>query len=99
MISQVKCEANKRNAVRSTGPRTAEGKRRASQNAFRHGLSKTMAGNTLPSTEARSIADALLASFPSSSGDNSLVWTAADAQVQLNQIARLASTLTNNLTS
>ena len=30
--------ANRRNAKRSTGPKTAEGKRRCSQNAISHGL-------------------------------------------------------------
>ena len=33
-----RAEANRRNAQRSTGPRTAEGKTRSSQNAFKHGL-------------------------------------------------------------
>jgi hypothetical protein len=32
-------EANRRNALRSTGPTTADGKRRSRQNAVRHGLS------------------------------------------------------------
>src|SRR6185437_8187195 len=31
-------EANRRNALKSTGPQTDEGKQRASQNAVRHGL-------------------------------------------------------------
>lgn len=38
-ISDVKMLANRLNARRSTGPRTVSGKRRASQNALRHGLS------------------------------------------------------------
>jgi len=32
-------EANRRNAARSSGPRSRAGKQRASQNSFRHGLS------------------------------------------------------------
>src|ERR1700761_6809000 len=39
MASQKQIEANRRNALRSTGPRTATGKSISSRNAFRHGLS------------------------------------------------------------
>jgi hypothetical protein len=35
--SERKLQANRRNATRSTGPKTEDGKRRASQNALRHG--------------------------------------------------------------
>jgi hypothetical protein len=38
MTSLKQIEANRRNALRSTGPRTEQGKQRASQNAVRHGL-------------------------------------------------------------
>ena len=38
MTSEVKAASNRRNAARSTGPRTSEGKTRAAQNARRHGL-------------------------------------------------------------
>ena len=38
MTSLRKIESNRRNALRSTGPRTLEGKQRSSQNARRHGL-------------------------------------------------------------
>lgn len=39
MTSQKKIEANRRNARRSTGPRSAEGKARSRLNAVSHGLS------------------------------------------------------------
>ena len=38
MTSLRQLEANRRNALRSTGPRTEEGKRQSRANAFRHGL-------------------------------------------------------------
>src|SRR5664280_2800971 len=38
MTSLRQIEANRRNALRSTGPKTDDGKRHASQNAIRHGL-------------------------------------------------------------
>ena len=38
MTSFRQIEANRRNAHRSTGPNTEEGKRRSRQNAVRHGL-------------------------------------------------------------
>ena len=37
-ISQNKVEANRRNALRSTGPKTARGKRRVGRNAIKHGI-------------------------------------------------------------
>ena len=39
MTSFRQIEANRRNALRSTGPTTEDGKRRSRQNAMRHGLS------------------------------------------------------------
>jgi hypothetical protein len=38
MASRAQIEANRRNAQKSTGPRTAEGKTTVSQNALRHGF-------------------------------------------------------------
>ncbi len=38
MATEAQIEANRRNAKHSTGPRTAEGKQRASENATKHGL-------------------------------------------------------------
>ena len=44
MATQKQIEANRRNARNSTGPRSASGKKRASRNAFSHGLSRPMLG-------------------------------------------------------
>src|SRR6202021_3490617 len=38
MISEKQLEANRRNALHSTGPKTAEGKAQSSRNNLRHGL-------------------------------------------------------------
>jgi hypothetical protein len=38
MVSERQIAANRRNAQKSTGPRSVAGKRRASRNAYRHGL-------------------------------------------------------------
>jgi hypothetical protein len=37
-VSEKQLEANRRNALRSTGPKTAEGVEAAKFNSFRHGL-------------------------------------------------------------
>ena len=38
MATQAQIDANRQNAQKSTGPRTAEGKEAVSYNAFKHGL-------------------------------------------------------------
>jgi hypothetical protein len=44
MASQKQIEANRRNARKSTGPRSVAAKKRASRNAYSHGLSRPMFG-------------------------------------------------------
>ena len=53
-------EANRRNAAKSTGPRTPEGKRRSAQNSRRHGLSTPLLADPNYAEEVDALA-ALLA--------------------------------------
>ncbi len=52
-ISEAKLAANRRNAARSTGPRTPEGKERSRRNALKHGL--TGSGVALPDEDRAEI--------------------------------------------
>ena len=45
MASERQFEANRKNAKRSTGPKTRAGKARSSRNALRHGLARTTIAN------------------------------------------------------
>jgi hypothetical protein len=47
-----KIEANRRNAQRSTGPKTPEGKAKSSQNAITHGILKKFLNGAAPETVA-----------------------------------------------
>ena len=59
MLSQKKLAANKANAKKSTGARTAAGKRRASQNARRHGLSLSACADPALSANVEGLAEDL----------------------------------------
>jgi hypothetical protein len=59
MTSQKQIDANRANAKRSTGPRTAAGKLKSSRNAFRHGLSGPLPLDLASWLEVDAIARAL----------------------------------------
>ena len=64
MLSDRKIAANRRNARRSTGPRTAATKARASRNALRHGLAIPLSRDPLTSAEIDRLAAALAGRSP-----------------------------------
>ncbi len=59
MASASRRRANRRNAARSTGPRSADGKARASRNARRHGLEAIRFDEAGISTKVQRIRQAL----------------------------------------
>jgi hypothetical protein len=82
MASERQIEANRRNAAKTAGPRTAAGKRRASRNSFRHGL----AARAVLTAHAAEQAEELARAFADGSHSvlvNEKARTAAEATLDL----------------
>ena len=75
MVSRKQLEANKTNALRSTGPKTASGKAKSRGNAWKHGLTakSLIIGDERPSQLARLAADLEAHYRPANSMQHALV--------------------------
>ena len=60
MATEKQIAANRANAQRSTGPKSAAGKRKASRNAYRHGRSRPMPLDPLATARVEAIVRALV---------------------------------------
>ncbi|MBR1090988.1 hypothetical protein JQ621_26300 [Bradyrhizobium manausense] len=86
MTTEKQAEANRRNAQKSTGPRTAAGRLKSSRNAVRHGLSIPVAANALEEMQQHRFVELLIpegASQPKKLAALEL----ARAQTQLERVA------------
>jgi hypothetical protein len=83
MATERQIAANRANAQRSTGPKTAVGKMKSSRNAFRHGLSGPLPLNLARWSEIDAIARALT---PQGAEHGSAAIEFAKAQVELFRI-------------
>jgi hypothetical protein len=90
MASERQIAANRRNALRSTGPRTAAGKERSSRNAYRHGLRTAFGVNAAADVEpiARELAGG-------EEGPIIMSWarTAAEAALDIERVRRVRAEL------
>ena len=86
MTSQKVIAANRRNARRSTGPRTAAGKRKVAGNALRHGLTVSAPEPAMTAAVARMTAAA--AGANASPQRVALVQPIAEAEVEILRVRR-----------
>jgi hypothetical protein len=93
MTSEAKAAANRRNAKRSTGPRTASGKARASRNAFRHGLSIPIRTDITNVLEVSEYFRTLMCDF--GGADREQAVRAAEGQAELLRIRSIKADLIN----
>ena len=75
MAGERQIAANRRNAHKSTGPRSVEGKKRASRNAYRHGLAAGVGHSGKFTAEIDALASEIAAAATGS------VVAAADAEI------------------
>jgi hypothetical protein len=92
MTSEAKIAANRRNAQRSTGPRTALAKARVRRNALRHGLAACMVGDPTKATEVDRVAAAICGP-KAESLEREQALIVAEAQVILKRVRRVRAHL------
>jgi hypothetical protein len=94
MTSPAKIAANRRNARRSTGPRSAAGKARARRNAFRHGLATPASLDHVAMDRIDDLVFALTRDFPSKV-ELELATLAAEAQAEIERVRQAKVSMVN----
>ncbi len=98
-LTEKELAARRANARKSTGPRTAEGKARSSQNARRHGLfAQTALLDSESPEDFVALRDAYLAEFdPQGPAETHLVMEMANAQWRLRRVRGIEADLIDHI--
>jgi hypothetical protein len=96
MTSEAKVAANRRNARRSTGPRTRAGKMRVRRNALRHGLAAVILRDSGVTAEVERVALAMCGS-DADPLEREQALVVAEAQITLKQIRRTRAQIVERL--
>ena len=88
MTSEAKIAANRRNAQKSTGPRTVLGKARSRGNALRHGLSISVRSDPTASKDIAALAEAFLPPDPDETAQR-IAALAAEAQLEIVRVRQM----------
>lgn len=98
-LTEAELAARRANAQKSTGPKTAEGKRRSSQNARRHGLfGQTALLDSESPDDFVALRDAYLAEFdPQGPAETHLVMEMANAQWRLRRVRGIEADLIDHI--
>jgi hypothetical protein len=95
MATEKQIAANRANAKRSTGPKTANGKMVSSRNAYRHGLSRPLSLGPDTSAKVEAIAQAVMGE---GAGEEQLVSATEFARAQL-ELLRIRATRADLMTA
>ena len=93
MTSAAKIEANRRNAQRSTGPRSKAGKARVARNAFKHGLSVAIGADDFHA-ERDELVQAFEGQFDSAKNSEAFS-RLVEGQIELQRVRRSKAELLN----
>ena len=96
MTSARKVRANRANARRSTGPKTAAGRAKTAQNARRHGLRIPVLSDPALSVEAEVLAQTILGDASSSPELLELARKIAEAEIDVIRVRRARSELVSS---
>jgi hypothetical protein len=94
MTSDRKIESNRKNAQKSTGPRSEAGQRRSRRNALRHGLAIAIGSDPSSSEDINRLAG-ILAQGRSGPNIGEFAHQAAEAEIDLLRIRKLRASRIN----